>query len=71
MVGYKEYLLYSSGDAMETGRTGSARDSVELWGLLFSTTMAYSFVNGNWVMSACLDTRYLDDSFGLFARDDV
>jgi len=71
VVGYKEYLLRSSGDKIETGRTGNARDSVELWGLMCSTSMTCSFMNGAWLISEGLEMRGLRDSTGLLVRDGV
>jgi hypothetical protein len=71
VVGYKEYLLRSSGDKIETGRTGNARDSVELWGLMCSILVTYSFTNGAWLISAGFEMRGLKDSTGLSVRDDV
>lgn len=71
MVGYKENLLRSRGDTIETGRTGKARDSAELWGLMCSTSMTYSFMNGAWLISAGLEMRCLKDPSELLMRDDV
>jgi hypothetical protein len=71
VVGYKVYLLRSSGDTIETGRAGNVRDSVELWGLMCSTSMTFSFVNGAWLMFTGLEMRCLKNPSGLLARDDV
>ena len=71
VVGYKEYLSRSSGDTIETGRAGNARDSVELWGLICPTSMTYSFLDGASLMSAGLEMRCLKDPSELLVRDDV